>query len=78
MLNYLMRTGNISETDEMKKIIHDKWVKVFIRYVNKGDHIFLIYWNDEVSYLPTPHLDTLINFAEECTENVVERNETEG
>lgn len=74
MLNYFMYTGNISETDEMEKIIQDRWLGVFKLFASKGDYIFLTFWDDEDFYVPTPHLDALKNFAEECTINTFKQN----
>lgn len=72
MLNHRLYTGNLSESDEMEKIIQDRWLKVFTRYVSKGDYIFLTFWDD--FYVPTPHLEVLIKFAKECTVNLYKQN----
>jgi len=72
MLNHLLYTGNLSESDEMEKIIQDRWLKIFIRYVVKGDYIILTFWDE--FYVPTPNLYALKQFAEKYSVNTFKQN----
>lgn len=70
-MNYLMDTGNLSETEEMDKINEEKWVKVFKYYVDKGGYLFLTYWEEcDDDDFPTPHIKFLETLAEGCEENI--------
>ena len=69
MFTYRLNAGNLSESDEVERQLHQQWKELFNYYFKKGEFVFITYWED--FYIPTPNIEKLKNIAIDFSTNEV-------